>query len=125
MRAPCQPRDAAAPRFLQAGSGSADPAIWGEYPHCLRKTNTRPATHRAPAPLTAMQVQELENSTQLDATTRKLIDRDNALRLFPAHAGSGEKVSPAPLPGPMPMKMRINRAMMKPVVVLANRMRDR
>jgi predicted TIM-barrel fold metal-dependent hydrolase len=79
----------------------------------------------APAPLAAMQVQELESSTRLDAVGRKLVDRDNALRLFPTHAGPGEKVSPASVPGAMPVKTRIKRAMMKPVVALANQIRDR
>ena len=79
----------------------------------------------APAPVTAMQIQELESSVQFDKNGRKLVDRDNALRLFPTHATSGEKVSPAHTPGAMPLKMRIKRAAVKPIVALASRMRDR
>ncbi len=79
----------------------------------------------APAPVTAMQIQELKNSVHLGETGLKLVDRENALRLFPRHADSGERVSPARAPGAMPVRMRIKRAMVKPVVALASRMRDR
>ena len=44
----------------------------------------------APEPLVGVEVQELDDNTLLDEQVRKLVMRDNALRLFPRFAGSGE-----------------------------------
>jgi hypothetical protein len=74
--------------------------------------------------VTSMQVQELENLSLIDDSTRTMIDRDNALRLFPRHALAAEEVEPAPVHSSRTFRARARRAMSRTRGALVNRMRN-
>lgn len=78
----------------------------------------------APEVMTSMQVQELESSPQLEDSTRAMVYRKNALRLFPRHALPAEQVEHVPVFNSRSMKARMRRAASKARGKLANRMRN-
>lgn len=79
----------------------------------------------APETVTALQVEELDASPLLDAGLRRQVERENALRLFPRHAAAGEQVGSAPAYRSQSLRTRVRRTMMKPVLALAARSRNR
>lgn len=79
----------------------------------------------APAPLTAVQTQTLENSRLWDAGTKRSIDRGNALRLFPGYREEGEQALLAPVYESESIGSRVKRQMRKPIVTFVERLRNR
>jgi 6-methylsalicylate decarboxylase len=79
----------------------------------------------APSIVTAMQVQELERTTIFDAATKFGIGRGHALSLFPAYRAKNEAVAPRPPHHHEPFGAWIERALTRPVVALADRLRRR
>jgi len=79
----------------------------------------------APAPITALQVKTLEESTLWNEEHKHAIDRAHALRLFPQYKTDDEHVTPAPYEQSISLRGRVRRAMTKPLVALADQLRKR
>jgi hypothetical protein len=72
----------------------------------------------APARAVGMEVKALENLRIFDAETLSGIDRGHALALFP-------RLAALPSAPPEPLSVKLERAMVKPIDDLAERLRDR
>lgn len=79
----------------------------------------------APPPVTALQTQQLAEIPFLDDAARRGINRDHALALFPRHAHAQERPDPAPKYGPANLRTRLRQIAIKPIVRLADHVRNR
>lgn len=79
----------------------------------------------APAPITALQCQTLAQSAALDPATRRSIDRDNALSLFPRFAHIDEPVIAAARYKSPSTIQRVKYAARRPVIAMAEWLRNR
>jgi hypothetical protein len=79
----------------------------------------------APGATAALQVQTLDRSPIWDDTTKYGINRGHALSLFPAYRRVDEAITPLPVYGQQALRDRVKRALVKPVVALADRLRNK
>ena len=79
----------------------------------------------APGASTALQVRTLAQSPIWDDKTKYGINRGHALSLFPAYKRAEEVVAPLPVYGQQPFSGRVKRALAKPVIALADHLRNR
>ncbi|MCY1021662.1 amidohydrolase family protein [Pyxidicoccus sp. MSG2] len=79
----------------------------------------------APEPVTAAQMHELGRMPGWDDTMRDGVARRHALALFPRLAAVGENVPAAPEAPRVTLGIRAKRAMLKPVVRVLSRLRER
>ena len=79
----------------------------------------------APAVLSAVQVKTLDESPLWDDETKYGINRGHALSLFPSYRSKDEKVAPMPIYGRQSVGTRVRRALAKPVVSFAERVRNK
>jgi hypothetical protein len=70
-------------------------------------------------------VRTLDRSPLWDDNIKYGINRGHALSLFPAHKGVDEVVAPLPVYGQQSFSVRIKRVLAKPLLVLADRLRDK
>ncbi len=79
----------------------------------------------APAAISALQVQTLDRSPIWDDNTKYGINRGHALSLFPAHKRVDEVVALQPVYGQQSFSVRIMRVLVKPLVAVADRLRNK
>jgi predicted TIM-barrel fold metal-dependent hydrolase len=79
----------------------------------------------APEPVTGLQTQQLSELNCFDSPHRAAIDRLNALALFPRLAKNDEVVPALPRMSQMTIKLSLKRLAIKPLVMLADKLRDR
>ncbi|MCP3103386.1 amidohydrolase [Myxococcus sp. K15C18031901] len=79
----------------------------------------------APEPITALQVKTLKESHVLSPDLRAGVDRAHALRLFPRYASASEHPEPLPTPPREAALDRVKRLLRRPLVSVAQRLRDR
>lgn len=79
----------------------------------------------APAPVTALQVNEIERLPLWDAPRRNAVYRANALSLFPRFAVPGEPLSAPEIHRSETVKQRLRRAALKPILGFVDRVRNR
>jgi len=79
----------------------------------------------APGATTALQVRTLDRSSIWDDKIKYGINRGHALSLFPAFKRADEVVAPLPVYGQQPFSGRVKRALAKPFVALADRLRNK
>ena len=78
----------------------------------------------APAPVVALETKQLDTLTVIDDATRQAIERDNALRLFPKYANTGESVGQVDH-YPSGLGVRLRKWAIKPVITAADYIRNR
>ncbi|MEL7940193.1 amidohydrolase family protein [Pseudomonas delhiensis] len=79
----------------------------------------------APAPITTLQCQTLDDNGLWSESVQYGIARGHALSLFPQYRLAGEQVTPAPIYAAETFPARIRRGMAKPLGALAERIRNR
>lgn len=79
----------------------------------------------APAVATGLQVNMLENQKSFDAAMHYGVNRGHALSLFPQYRQENEVVAPAPVYEHEGFSNRLRRALVKPVVRIAERVRKK
>ncbi|WP_339508601.1 amidohydrolase family protein [Pseudomonas sp. RL_35y_Pfl2_P42] len=79
----------------------------------------------APAPVTSLQCQTLDENPLWSADELYAINRGNALRLFAQYQRAGEVTQASPIYEEESLSSRIKRGLTKPMAALAERMRDR
>ena len=79
----------------------------------------------APAPVTALQTQQLGQISFIDDATRQGINRNHALALFPRHADPADSFGVAPTHGRASLRTRLGRMALQPILALADRTRNR
>lgn len=78
----------------------------------------------APAPISSMQVQSLEEIPFFDDTAKYKIQRGNAITLFPQYRQPGETISPRPIYQHESVGNKVKRWLSQPIISIAEKKRN-